>query len=217
MARQTQRRLPNIPPHHHTHALHPLSFLCPLSRSAKRQSPSLQTRTKAKCNCQLHHHLPLKFRVNLPSFQAGFQTHPSLQPHPIHLVPVRASSCFPLPLNQAKGMLSLCPHLDEPKILRRPREDPSFLPRLPQSNPLANAVQAKSLPNLLLLLLWCAALCRTCLWTMPLCVGWPLRRPQHHHLSTKGPEADHGHLACLLLPVTLSERKMRMRKKVSRG
>lgn len=219
-ARQMQQHhLPSVlhlPP---THVLHPLLSLCLLSRNAGRPSRSPQARTIAKCICQLHRypHLPHKWRVNPFSFHLARPQNPlSLLRQPHQLVPLRASNCSPLPPNQVKAMPSLCPHLDEPKIPKSPKRDHPFLLRPPLSNPLENGVQAKTPPNLLALLSWCAALCRTCHWTMPLCAEWPSRKPLLHLLSTNGPEAGRGRPACLLLPVTHSERKM-MRKKVSRG
>lgn len=219
-ARQIQQQhLPSALHRPHTHVHHPLLFLCPLSRSGGRLSRSPQAKTTAKRSCRLHRylHLPHKLRVNLSSSPlAGLQTPLSLLHQPSQLVPLRASNCSPLPLNQVKAMPSLCPHLDETKILMSPKRDHLFLLRPPLSKLLGNGVQAKTPRNLPPLLLWCAALCRTCHWTMPLCAGWPLRRPHLHLLSTNGPEAGLEQPACLLLPVTSSERKT-MRRKVNRG
>ncbi|XP_010767415.1 uncharacterized protein [Notothenia coriiceps] len=202
-----------------THGLRPLLFLCPLSRNAGRLSLSPQARTTAKCSCRLHPylHLPPNCQVNLPfSPLGGTQTLPSPLLHHPHLVPLRASNCFPLPPNQVKAMPSLCPRLYT-KIWMNPKRDPLLLLRPPLSNPLGNGVQEKIPPNLPSLLVWCAALCRTCHWTTPLCAGWPSRRPLRTIPATNGPEAGLGPPACLRPPVTPSERKTRMRKKVNRG
>ncbi len=210
-----QQHLPSVLHRLRTLVLHPLLFLCPLSRSAGRLSHSPRART---ANYQLHRclQLPRRWRVNLPSSPlAGLQTPLSLLPQPPQLVLLRASNCSPLPPNQAKATPSSCPRLDEYKNLMSSKRDPLFLLRLPPSNHLESGVQAKTPPNLLPLPLWCAALCRTCHWTTLLCAGWPSRRPLLHLLSTSGPEAGLGQPACLLPPFTPLERKM-MRKKMSR-
>lgn len=218
MARRSQKQhLPNVLRHPHTHVRHHLSRLYPLSRNAGRPSPSPQATVTARHSCQLHSclHLAHKLQVKLSSSAlADLQTLPSRLPPPPQLVPLRASSFSPLHPNQVKAMPSSYPHLGETKIPMSPKK---LFPLRPTSSKLlGNAVQVKTPSDLLLLLLWCAALCRTCLWTMRLCAGWPLRRPLLHLLSTKGPEAGLGQPACLLLPVSPSERKMR-RRTMSRG
>lgn len=215
-----QQHPPSVLHRPHTRVLRPPLSSCPLSRSAGRPSRSPRARTTVKRSCRppLYLHLPLNRQVNLPSSpQADFQTPPSLLPRPPQLVPLWASNCSPSPPNQAKATPSSCPHLDESKILTSPERDYPFLLRPPRSNPLESGVQAKTPPNLPSPLLWYAAPCRTCRWTTPLCAGWPLRRPPLHLPSTSGPEAGLGRPAYLRLPVTLSERRMRMRKRVSRG
>ncbi|KAF3846101.1 hypothetical protein F7725_003179 [Dissostichus mawsoni] len=74
-----------------------------------------------------------------PSQLSGTQTLPSPLLHHPHLVPLRASNCFPLPPNQVKAMPSLCPRLDT-KIWMNPKRDPLLLLRPPLSNPLGNGV-----------------------------------------------------------------------------
>lgn len=209
-----QRQQQHLPSDRHrprTHAHRPLSFSSLLSRNAGRRSRSPQRNTTVKlCQQLLCRHLP-KVRVNL-SFPAGQRNPLPLPPSPPQFVPLKAFSCFPLPPNQVKAMPSLYPHRDETKTLMSPKRLFLLRPALP--NLLGNG--PKTPPELLLLLLWCAAPCRTCPLTTHPCAGWPSRRPHFHLLSTNGPEAGLGQPACLLLPSTPSESR-RMRTKASRG
>lgn len=208
--KQRRQHLPSVRHRHRTLARHPPSSLSPLLRNAGRRSRSPQRNTTVKHRCQqlLCRHLP-RFRVNLPFPPAGPQN-----PSPPQFVPLKAFSSFPLPPNQAKAMPSLYPRQDETKTPTSPKR--LFLLRRASPRLLGNVLRAKTPPDLLLLLLWCAAPYRTSPLTTRLCAGWPLRRLRFPLPSTNGPEAGLGRPACLLLPVTPSERKM-MRRRASRG
>lgn len=208
--KRRRRRLPSVRHRRRTLARRPPSFLSPLLRNAGRRSPSPRRNTTVKRRCQplLCRHLP-RFWVNPPSPPAGPQN-----PSPPRFVPLKAFSSFPLPPNPAKAMPSLYPRQDETKTPRSPKR--SFLLRRASPRLLGNVPRAKTPPDLLLLLLWCAALSRTSPSTTRPCAGWPSRRLHFHLRPTNGPEAGLGQPACLLLPVTPSERKMR-RRRASRG
>lgn len=209
--RRAQRHLPSDRHRPRTHAHRPLSFLSLLLRNAGRRSPSPQLNTTAKlCQHLLCLHLP-RVRVNLP-FPAGQRNPSPLPPSPPQFVPLKAFSFSPLPPNQAKAMPSLSPRQDETKTLTSPKRLFLLRPALPKL--LGNG--AKTPPGPLLLLLWCAGLCRTCPLTTHPCAGWPSRRLRFRLLSTNGPEAGLGQPACLLLPVTPSGSK-RTRMKASSG
>lgn len=206
-----QQHLPSDRHRPHTHAHRLLSFWYPLLRNAGRRSRSPQLNTTVKpCQHLLCLRLP-KVWVNL-SFPAGQRNPWPLPPSRPQFVPLTAFSYFPLPPNQVKAMPSLYPHQDETKTLMSPKRWFLLRPALPKL--LGN--EAKIPPELLLLLLWCVALCRTCPLTTRPCAGRPSRRLRFHLLSTSGPEAGLGQPACLLLPVTPSESK-RTRMKASRG
>lgn len=193
--------------HHLTPGRHLLLSSCRRSRNAGRRSPSPQRRWMEKCTCQ-QHHIPYHHHSWLEKHRESSQTH---RPPPD--APVKECSCSPSPPSRVKGTLSLFLHLDESRIPRTPKRVSMPLPTRFLPNPPSNEVQAKSPPNPLPCLSWCAALCRTCLWTMPPCAGWRSRRPRLHLVSTNEAEAGPEPPASPLLLVTLSERKMEEKRR----